>query len=61
MVLPDFFPDVLDHSVERMFECLRAHVSAGVTDGEVYVAETEGKGIVGGAIWFGPGQTFSAG
>ena len=57
---PDFFSDVLDHSIERQFECLRAHVHAGLTGGEIYVIEIEDKGIIGGVVWFGPGQCFLA-
>jgi len=53
-----FFPDVLDNSEEYMFESIRAHVNGGIIDGEVYVVETQDKGIVGGTVWFGPGKEF---
>ncbi|KAF8583588.1 hypothetical protein K439DRAFT_1661199 [Ramaria rubella] len=37
---------------------LKTHVTAALIEGEVYVAEMEEKGIVGVAVWFGPGQKF---
>lgn len=37
---------------------LRAHLNAAVIDGKIYFAEDPFDGVVGVAIWFGPGQKF---
>ncbi|KAF8586972.1 hypothetical protein K439DRAFT_1614657 [Ramaria rubella] len=37
---------------------LKAYVAAAPVGGEVYVAEVEGKGVVGATVWFAPGQKF---
>lgn len=33
-----------------------AQIRAGLIGGLVYVAEVEGRGVAGAAVWFGPGQ-----
>lgn len=38
----------------------RASVIAGLVGGEVFVAELPDDGIVGAAIWYGPGEAFLA-
>ena len=34
----------------------RFQIKSALIDGKVYVSELEGVGIIGGAVWFGPGQ-----
>jgi len=34
----------------------RAQIKAGLIGGKVYVAELESVGIIGAAVWFGPGE-----
>ncbi|KAK7001627.1 hypothetical protein R3P38DRAFT_2730455 [Favolaschia claudopus] len=48
-----------DQSLVEPF--LLAHVKATVIGGQLYVAELPGTGIVGVALWFGPGQKFLSG
>lgn len=55
---PGFFVDVLDGSKDKMFECFRAQIHAGLVSGEIYVVDIPGAGVVGGALWFGPGEEF---
>ncbi len=41
-----------------MSEFNRAVVHAGLVGGQLYVAELPDVGIVGAAIWYGPGEAF---
>ncbi|KAJ7817842.1 hypothetical protein B0H14DRAFT_2840954 [Mycena olivaceomarginata] len=45
-----------DQSLVEPF--LLAHVKATIIGGQLFVAELPGTGIVGVALWFGPGQKF---
>jgi len=53
-----YFLSALGGKRELVAPFLRAHVNATLLGGEVYVVEAPTDGIVGGALWFGPGQKF---
>ncbi|KAI0749656.1 hypothetical protein C8Q80DRAFT_1163263 [Daedaleopsis nitida] len=47
-----------DKALQEPF--LRAHLTAATTtgEGEIHVAELDGVGVIGVALWFGPGHKF---
>ncbi|KAJ7910652.1 hypothetical protein B0H13DRAFT_600824 [Mycena leptocephala] len=45
-----------DQSLVEPF--LMAHVKATIIGGQLFIAELPGTGIVGVALWFGPGQKY---
>lgn len=53
-----FFSGSLANDKELIFACLRAHVTGGLLEGEVYAAETADGQPVGVSVWFGPGHKF---
>ena len=55
-----FFIGFLDNKKENSVLNIRAHFTAAAVEGEMVVAEVPGKGTVGAAAWFGPGQKFLA-
>ena len=54
-VLPEFFLDCVDGNKEYSDLVIRCHLTAAAVEGELVVAEVPDKGIVGAAVWFGPG------
>ncbi|KAH8106608.1 hypothetical protein DFH11DRAFT_1732688 [Phellopilus nigrolimitatus] len=60
-VLTDAFKDdtftnfLINGHKSLLADLQRAQVKAALIGGEVYVAETEADGIIGVAVWFGPG------
>ncbi|KLO05654.1 hypothetical protein SCHPADRAFT_946725 [Schizopora paradoxa] len=42
--------------MELLPDLQRCQVKSALIDGKAYVSELEGVGIIGGAVWFGPGQ-----
>ncbi|GJE84197.1 acyl-CoA N-acyltransferase [Phanerochaete sordida] len=53
-----FFSEGLDKNRDIIFACIRAHITGGLLEGEVYVAETTRGVPVGVSVWFGPGHKF---
>lgn len=49
---PEFFAEALNNDKERILECLRAHLTAGLAEGEVYVAEDSDGKPIGLTLWY---------